>query len=331
MPLKLVKRHASPFWYARGTVSGRRVDESTQTADRAVAEAWRARREWQLQQEAVFGTKGRCSFAEAVTAYLEHARDARFIAPLLAHFGTAPLASITPQSADDAARALYPNAKPATINRQFFTPLSAILHHAAGRGLCDPPRFRRPKLPRGRLRWLTPAEAEALIAASPAHLRPMVLFLLYTGARMKEMIRLEWRCVELQRAHVSFEDTKNATSRGVPLHPRVVAALASLPHRVGRVFLTPAGRPYAGKCAEGGEIKTAFRNTVRRAGIQSCTPHTLRHTWATWHYAANRDLTALMALGGWKSVGMVMRYAHVNAAQHMSSIERLPSGEILGK
>lgn len=43
--------------------------------------------------------------------------------------------------------------------------------------------------------------------------------------------------------------------------------------------------------------------------------------WATWHYQANRDLGALMELGGWKSPDMVLRYAHTNSGQHAASVE----------
>lgn len=64
----------------------------------------------------------------------------------------------------------------------------------------------------------------------------------------------------------------------------------------------------------------------KRAGITDFSPHDCRHTWATWHYRANRDLTALMELGGWKSAAMVMRYAHVNTSHLAGSI-----GEIWGK
>ncbi len=43
----------------------------------------------------------------------------------------------------------------------------------------------------------------------------------------------------------------------------------------------------------------------RRAGIDDFRVHDCRHTWATWLYQANRDLAALQALGGWKTVSMV--------------------------
>ena len=61
----------------------------------------------------------------------------------------------------------------------------------------------------------------------------------------------------------------------------------------------------------------------RRAGVENFTPHDCRHTWATWHYAANRDLLTLMQLGGWKSLAMVERYAHVNSAHLAPSIKRM--------
>jgi hypothetical protein len=38
MPIKLAKRHSSPFWYLRGTVRGVIVDESTKVDDREQAE-----------------------------------------------------------------------------------------------------------------------------------------------------------------------------------------------------------------------------------------------------------------------------------------------------
>jgi hypothetical protein len=44
---------------------------------------------------------------------------------------------------------------------------------------------------------------------------------------------------------------------------------------------------------------------------------------STWRYAANRDLGALMALGRWRTVTMVMRYAHINASNLAPGVMRL--------
>jgi integrase len=308
MPLKLSKRHGSPNWYIRGTLRDVTIDETTGVADKSVAETIRARREWEILQGSIFGRKSVATFLEAAVGYLESGGERRFVKRLT----------------DRAARALYPDAANATLNRQLYAPVSAILNHAAARGLCDARRIARPELPKGRVRWITPDEAERLIDACSPHLRPLVIFLLYTGARMSEALYLDWRDVNLQGAQVQFIDTKNGEARGVPLHPRALVALASLPHRFDEVFRRPDGFAYKRIEAAGGQIKTAFNGACRRAGITDFSPHDCRHTWATWHYAANRDIIGLMKLGGWKSEKMVLRYAHVNVSHLANSIEALP-------
>jgi integrase len=324
MPLKLSKRHGSPNWYIRGTLRDVTIDETTGVADRAVAETIRARREWEILQGSIFGRKSVATFLEAAVGYLEGGGERRFVKRLTDHFSDMPLAKMDQAVIDRAARMLYPDAASATLNRQLYAPVSAIINHAAARGLCDARRIARPALPKGRVRWITPAEAEGLISACSPHLRPLVIFLLYTGARMSEALYLDWRNVNLQGAQVQFIDTKNGESRGVPLHPRALAALASLPHRAGEVFRRPDGFAYKRIEAAGGQIKTAFNGACRRAGITDFSPHDCRHTWATWHYAANRDIIGLMKLGGWKSEKMVLRYAHVNVSHLANSIEALP-------
>jgi len=94
----------------------------------------------------------------------------------------------------------------------------------------------RPEKPPSRVRWLTPEQAERLIAACGDHLRPLVIFLLYTGARIGETLWLDWRDIDLNRSHAIFpvdpsegRRTKNNEPRGAPLHPRVRASLANLP------------------------------------------------------------------------------------------------------
>lgn len=45
--------------------------------------------------------------------------------------------------------------------------------------------------------------------------------------------------------------------------------------------------------------------------------HDLRHTWASWHVQSGTPLAVLKTLGGWSSMDMVMRYAHL-APEHLS-------------
>ena len=143
-------------------------------------------------------------------------------------------------------------------------PTVALLHHAAKRGMCAMPTVERPKKPEGRIRWLTLDEANRLIAACSKHLRPLVTFLLYTGTRTGEALWLDRREVDLGRGHVTFPKTKNGEPRGVPLHPRVVAELANLPHRQGEVFRRPDGMPYERREPLTTRQRHAHQDSIRR-------------------------------------------------------------------
>ncbi len=319
MALKLFKRKGSENWYIRGSVRGLPVYESTGTTEKTAAEAIRIQREKALLDQTIFGKKGNATFLEAAVIYMELGGERRFVGPLIDYFKTTLLAAIDQNAIDRAAAAIYPKESNATRVRQCYGPMNAILNRAVKRGLCEARIMERPSIQKGRIRWLTPEEAERLIDACAPHLKPLVLFLFGTGARMSEALYLDWHEVDLERAQVQFIDTKNDRARGVPLHPRLVAALVALPHRGKQVFRRPDGAAYADKEDGGGQIKTGFRAACRRAGITDFTPHDCRHTWATWLLAATGNMNALMELGGWNSPSMVMRYAHLNVG-HLEAI-----------
>jgi integrase len=332
MPLKLTRRHGSPFWYLRGSIRGIRVDESTGLVDEKAAQEVLIRRSGEVLTRSIHGDPAVRTFGQAALSYQQAGGDISLLNPILRHFGDRTLlAAIGQAEIDECARKLYPRGTPATINRKVYTPISAVLHHAARKKWCSKPVIARPKgHDRERVRWIDYDEAERLIAAAAPHLQPLVIFLLSTGARLSEALYLEWSDVDLSAAHVVFRPTeargiKTDEARGVPLPARAVAALANLPwDREGFVFRRPAGKirkagrvwlPYETRDGEGGgQIKTAWGSACRRAKLVDFTPHDCRHTWATWHYKANRDIAALMQLGGWKTPSMVFRATHVNAA-----------------
>jgi integrase len=324
--LKLSKRRNSPNFYARGTFLKVAVEQSLGTGDRKEAEVLLAKIQKDIFERQTCGpVRTSEEFAAAALRYMETGGERRFIAPLLLHFGEISVDQIDQQAIDRAASALYPNGSAGTRNRQVYTPVSAILKFA---GVTRD--VRRLKAPPGRIRWLAEDEAQRLIAACSPHLRPLMMFLLFTGARLGEALWLNWRCVDLARGHVSFPKTKNGHPRGVPLHRDLVTELASLPHRDGEVFRRPDTKPYArprgdDDISAGSKIKTAFRGAAKRAGLTNFRPHDCRHTWATWHFAKHHDLIALQNLGGWRTLSMVTRYAHANTDNYRDGINALPS------
>jgi integrase len=327
MPLKLVQRPGSPHWQIVGSVRGIRVRESTGTSDRRKAEESRARRENEILDQSIHGRPATVTFASAVVSYLTHGGEGRNLEKLVKELGNRRLAEIDQELIDATARKLYPGCKPSSHARRIYTPVSAVLRHAASYGWCAERTFRRPAVSPVKTRWLRPAEAQRLIEACSPHMARMVLFMLYTGGRVSEVLYLDWSNVDLSRQHAIFTDTKNGEERGVPLHPAIVAMLANLDHREGAVFRRPDGEAYAGRSGDhtGGQIKTAFNAAVRRAKLKGgVTPHTLRHTWATWEYAAHRDIYRLMRLGGWKTVSMVQRYVKIDATDFAAGLLDLP-------
>ncbi len=171
-----------------------------------------------------------------------------------------------------------------------------------------------------------PAEAERLIGAAAPHLQPLLTWLACTGCRLGESLALDWADVDLQaaRARLHADTTKAGKARLVAMPPAAVAALAGLPHREGAVFRTRERQPYRQSGdGYGGQIKTAWRSACARAGIADASPHDLRHTWASWSWAMDRDLLRLRDAGGWSSVTLVERYAHLMPEGQEAGIRRV--------
>src|SRR5262245_26138189 len=214
MPLKLKKRPGRLDWYMSGTIRGIHIRETTGTADREAAEAIRIKRENELLQRSIHGAAATATFGEAALSYLQLGGDDAYLQPILDRIEHVLLAKIDQDFIDKLALAMYPANKPSSRNRQVYTPISAVLHHAAKRKLCPAPSISRPKTDQVEKRALTNIEADRLIEACLPHLRPLVVFLLATGARLSEALYIDWRQIDLVRGHADFLKTKNGEARG---------------------------------------------------------------------------------------------------------------------
>ena len=55
MPIRIVRRAISPNWIIRGTLRGVRVEESTGTDNKKIADEIRAKRESEILAQSIYG------------------------------------------------------------------------------------------------------------------------------------------------------------------------------------------------------------------------------------------------------------------------------------
>lgn len=335
MPIKVVRIPSSPNLYLRGTVRGQSVYETTGTQDPEAAEALRIKKEKELLDRSIYGERVTRSFAAAALAYMEapgaSEREQRFLLPLVEEFGSLILGELTQERLDRYIGKRYRNGSPATILRSVITPVTSVMNFAARRKWCEQPHFDRPKQPKGRRRWATYDEAARLINAASPHIQRLIIFLLFTGARMSEALELEWTDVDLERGWVVFRDTKrNGEDRGIPLAASCAGRLGR--SAVGCVFRSQSGEAYVSRGREeGGQIKTAWRGTLRRAGLDDLRPHDLRHTFSTWLLMAGVHDQVKDELMGHASTSMGRRYSHVPRQALVEAVARLPRLDVVGE
>ena len=209
----------------------------------------------------------------------------------------------------------------ATVNRTLAL-LRAILLRASGdwEWLPRAPKVRLLREPVRRVRYLTRGQALRLLNELPPHLAAMAAFTLATGLRRSNVTGLQWSQVDIRRrvAWIHPDQAKSRKAIGVPLNEDAM-----------RVLLLQRGRHAVYVFTYEGErviqVSTAaWYKALKRAGITDFRWHDLRHTWASWHVQNGTPLFALQELGGWESVSMVRRYAHLSASHLAHYAANLP-------
>ncbi|HBL4691964.1 site-specific integrase [Citrobacter sedlakii] len=202
------------------------------------------------------------------------------------------------------------------------------------------PVIKIPTVRNKRVRWLEKDEAKRLIDECPEPLKSVVKFALATGLRRSNIINLEWQQIDMQRrvAWVNPEDSKSNRAIGVALNDTACKVLRD---QIGNhhkfVFVhTKAGRRPDGSVTPAVrkmrvDDGRAWKSACKRAGIEDFRFHDLRHTWASWLIQSGVPLSVLQEMGGWESIEMVRRYAHLapnHLTEHAKQIDSIFNDDV---
>ncbi len=254
-------------------------------------------------------------FAEAVATYLGTGGDKRFLGEtddgpsnkLLDQLGHVRVNEITDTVMVHAAAAIYPTATPATVNRQLYTPVIAVLRMAA-KGRPWKPDLTRPKGHSD----IKPAEAppdawfKPLLPQCRPQLAAVLLFCTTSGRRAGEAIKCLPEHYSPERGTVLVGKDKRGNPILVQVAKQVQEAFALYNWQAGPGlfgYYTLKNR------------RNLFRDlelACERAGVRYYTPHKVgRHAFAKRFLEEGYSIAHLMGAGGWDDPKMPTKlYGH---------------------
>ena len=246
--------------------------------------------------------------------------------------GDMALADLQPYHIKNFREKLRHQVSNATANR-YVASLSAALGFAVKElgWIENNPALRVKKLrePKGRTRFLSDEERDNLIDACALfvkypEMQTIVLIAITTGMRRGEILNLRWADCDFKSRRFIVRDSKNGTSRSVPL---VGPALTSL---VGCCKV----RPLANKAlifpshTEGAvntplDIDHAWQLVRKAAGLTNFRFHDLRHTAASYLAMSGAGLREIGDILGHKSLSMTLRYSHLTEDHKLQTVSRM--------
>jgi integrase len=141
-----------------------------------------------------------------------------------------------------------------------------------------------------------------------------IRLLMLTGARLREILELEWAVVDLQSGVLRLSKSKSAGpdsgKKDIILSQPAIEVLKNI-KRIGRFVIasesagTPEEKPRA-------DIKRPWAQVCRHANLQGVRLHDLRHTFASHGVNGGLGIAVVSRLLGHKDISTTMRYAHLD-------------------
>src|SRR5262245_33721688 len=309
--------HKRRCYYITWTERGRSRERSTGTANREQAEIALAEFIQQRTRSAGPRDPAEMLITDILADYAqEHgpATSAPWRIGALATFWEGrSVAEVTKQTCAGYVRARERSA--GTSRRELGVLRAAINYaHAEGR-LTRTVSVHLPESTEPRDRWLTRKEVAVLLRATlreprvRLYLPLFVLVAIYTGARKEAILSLRWSQVDLAAGRINFNAP--GARRTNKRRARIPIPSKLLPHlRRARQRGTEIGFVIHENGARLKDVKRGFASACRRANLEGVSPHTLRHTCATWLMQAGVNIWDASGFTGMTVETLQRVYAH---------------------
>ena len=307
------------FWF-KFKLHGREYRSTTRTANRQLAERIGAKRRLDVpERREGWRAPKPVKFSEHLKAYLAHTakanissnKDQRVLNGFLASVGDRSIAEVSAFHVERWKRDRADVVSRSTVNRELNIVRGCFSRAVEWERLTiSPMRSVKPyRVDDVRLRVCSPAEICTLLDGAPRDLALLARLTLESLLRLSEALAL--RRDDIGSTYATVVRSKSGQSRRVPLTAELRADLLKRCHAMGYIFgIGKEGRP-----PQAAAISVAFARLSRVLDLVGVSHHTLRHTGATVMVANGVSLRAVQTIGGWSSLRMVERYAHVDDAE----------------
>jgi integrase len=190
-------------------------------------------------------------------------------------------------------------------------------------------------------RYLTPEQSASLLLAvkeSPnSQLLFIVAFLIYTGARKREVLEIKWSDINFEQGSWKISKNKSNKIRHVPLSEGALETLAAVREnwlkRHGGSGLEPQhfifANPNTGKPFS--SFFYSWDTARTKAGMPQLRVHDLRHSFASFLVNAGRSIYEVQELLGHADIKTTSRYAHLSRESLKAAVSVVPKLDVAFK
>ena len=151
-----------------------------------------------------------------------------------------------------------------------------------------------------------------------------IKLLVFTGARLREILGLRWEWIDFERGEARLPDSKSG-AKTLHLPPPALAVLAELPRVEGNPHIivgNVGGRALV-------NLEKPWRAIRKDAGLDDVRLHDLRHAFAAVAASSGMGLPIIGKMLGHTQAATTHRYAHI-AADPVKAAAAAVAGKIAG-